>query len=466
MKRIYMNLIFFMGMSISMMANETLKIRNQELSFEYYKNTNVIIEGDALLKLRSNKLSEVLSNSTVDIKSEYAWICFENISAESLRGSNLIDKIYVNGEKALDGINVEIKSYYSGSYIRLVASKDYSPVILNHNSKRKQTAKINEVYINDNIPVGDNNITEFYLKRGNMIVLADNPDGTGNSQVFMAIDHDCDIKLEDYLANKVSFMRVTPWNYVSKRGLGGLSKNEADIDKLLGAEWYYNWGTHAPNSPTLDFAPMFWGRWGMEKNIDYVTTKQYTNHILSFNEPDNKGESNIDPVDAAKLYIPLLKSGLRMGSPACCEGVWKTWLSTFMDECRKNGARVDFICIHWYDWGNWCSSENLNPDIDKQVARFKADIDACYEKYKLPIWITEFNANKNRPHNIHTEFLNKAIIMLEEHPAVERYAYFQPFGGNGNFFENRRLTEVGKAYGKVKSNPSVKEINARPLHKK
>ena len=86
MKRIYMNLIFFMGMSISMMANETLKIRNQELSFEYYKNTNVIIEGDALLKLRSNKLSEVLSNSTVDIKSEYAWICFENISAESLRG--------------------------------------------------------------------------------------------------------------------------------------------------------------------------------------------------------------------------------------------------------------------------------------------------------------------------------------------------------------------------------------------
>ena len=97
----------------------------------------------------------------------------------------------------MDGINVEIKSYYSGSYIRLVASKDYSPVILNHNSKRKQTAKINEVYINDNIPVGDNNITEFYLKRGNMIVLADNPDGTGNSQVFMAIDHDCDIKLED-----------------------------------------------------------------------------------------------------------------------------------------------------------------------------------------------------------------------------------------------------------------------------
>ena len=76
MKRIYMNFIFFMGMSISMMANETLKIRNQELSFEYYKNTNVIIEGDALLKLRSNKLSEVLSNSTVDIKSEYAWICF------------------------------------------------------------------------------------------------------------------------------------------------------------------------------------------------------------------------------------------------------------------------------------------------------------------------------------------------------------------------------------------------------
>ena len=45
--------------------------------------------------------------------------------------------------------------------------------------------------------------------------------------------------------------------------------------------------------------------------------------------------------------------------------------------------------------------------------------------------------------------------MLEAQPHVERYAYFQPNGGNGDFLKGDALTDVARAYDCMPSQPSI-----------
>ena len=49
--------------------------------------------------------------------------------------------------------------------------------------------------------------------------MAVNADGTGKSQVFIASETDIEIhSLPESLQSNVSFIRVLPWNWVSKKG--------------------------------------------------------------------------------------------------------------------------------------------------------------------------------------------------------------------------------------------------------
>lgn len=88
----------------------------------------------------------------------------------------------------------------------------------------------------------------------------------------------------------------------------------------------------------------------------------------------------------------------------------------------------------------------------------KTRVTAAYNYYKMPIWITEFNANRNRSRAVQDAFLQLALPWLESTPYVERYAYFQPIGGNGDFLDaSGNLTSTGLIYLNHISTPSIKE---------
>jgi len=73
---------------------------------------------------------------------------------------------------------------------------------------------------------------------------------------------------------------------------------------------------------------------------------------LTFNEPDNPDQSNIEVSTALTRYTNLLSIGRRMGSPVVTEGGrGDAWLLTFMQQARDAHLRVDFLSVHWYDWG-------------------------------------------------------------------------------------------------------------------
>ncbi len=197
---------------------------------------------------------------------------------------------------------------------------------------------------------------------------------------------------------------------------------------------------------------MTWGAsWVTETKIDQYISKPGITTILSFNEPDAAGQANVLVNNAVPLYKKVLRTGYRMGSPAPTEGEWDNWLLDFMNLARQDTLRVDYIAVHWYDWGNWLSTLNPSPTAASILNRLKSYINAVYNLYKKPIWITEFNCNKNRTLQTHIDFMALALPYLDSDPRIERYAYF--FEDNMPAHANGTLTTLGQLYTNHASTP-------------
>ena len=80
-----------------------------------------------------------------------------------------------------------------------------------------------------------------------------------------------------------------------------------------------------------------------------------------------------------------------------------------MKKAKDQDLQVDFIALHYY--------RGRNPDDLENY------IEGLAKKYKLPIWLTEFNGWSG-PEDEHYKFLKKALRFLEKSKDVERYAYF------------------------------------------
>ena len=69
-------------------------------------------------------------------------------------------------------------------------------------------------------------------------------------------------------------------------------------------------------------------------------------------------------VDTSLTYYKnLLKTGLRMASPACRQGAVFNWLVDFNEKAINQDIRIDVIAVHWYDWSsNPENSPNESPN--------------------------------------------------------------------------------------------------------
>jgi hypothetical protein len=318
------------------------------------------------------------------------------------------------------------------------------------------TCLVNTIYKGTSVPSSLNNlVSSFVLQKGYMATLAENEDGSGNSYPFMAVATNLTVNLNTTLNDKVSFIRVLPIVNTLKKGAG--FQDNTVIDKL-NVSWFYDWGPNDVSTSTREYALMAWGAGGASQtNVNNYIAKTDINHLLSFNEPDNTDQSNILYTAAVPLHDDLAATGYRLGSPATTEGEAQTgkWLGNFMALANTNNVRVDYVAIHWYDWGSWGSTGNTTPDPNGVFSRFKTYVNNIYNLYSKPIWITEFNANRNTTSQTHIDFMALAIPWLESQSFVERYAYFfppalPPVDANGT------LTAIGTAYKNFTSTPSIK----------
>ena len=358
---------------------------------------------------------------------------------------------------------LRIDNYYqNGSVVRPSHDNSSNLTVFSENNFNGEFGNISnsDVFADESIPSNlNNNISSFKLKKGFMATFAENNDGTGNSKVFIASEGDVVIdELSDYLNNKISFIRVLPWNWVSKKGTAG------DI-QYMNNNWFYKWSNNGDSDLDREYTPMAWGKGAADddNDIEIIKSKYKSTHILAFNEPDDcNGQSgqygNMCVVDTSLTYYKnLLKSGLRMVSPACRQDAVFNWLNEFNSKAIDENIRIDVIAVHWYDWGsNPQNSPNANPqDV---FNRFVNYLESVHQMYGLPIWITEFNANRHRNEWVHRQFLQLALPFLEETDYIERYSFFPPTTQVANFFDdNNNFTQIGEFYYNFNSSESMQE---------
>ncbi|GIJ76681.1 hypothetical protein Xph01_11130 [Micromonospora phaseoli] len=224
----------------------------------------------------------------------------------------------------------------------------------------------------------------------------------------------------------------------------------ADAIRDAGASWYHDWSASNSDVPaTAEFVPMIWGA-AFVNDADLATAQQSGRTLLGFNEPDLPSQANMSVDHALDLWPRLQGTGMRLGSPAVAFGADTPggWLDQFLAGTRQRGLRVDFITLHWY-------GSDFGDDAANHLMQY---VHAVHERYRLPIWVTEFGLIdfSRDPHRYPTPqqlvtFISKATAALQATPYVERYAWFAlPANGkhaaHGLYRENGTATEAGAAY--------------------
>jgi hypothetical protein len=187
--------------------------------------------------------------------------------------------------------------------------------------------------------------------------------------------------------------------------------------------WHYSWGNilseYEPDS--VDFVPMIWGSaWADDatfNELKVLKAEGKIKYLLGFNEPNKTDQSNMTVEEAVSLWPQLMEVGVPLGSPAVAgTTVDNPWLKQFMTQASQNNLRVDFIAVHQYSIDN--------------VPNFIQSLQDLYDKYKLPLWITEFavadwNATTAQENKYSQEFvlnfMKNLLPELEKLDFVHRY---------------------------------------------
>ena len=451
--------------SLVMEASKTIDISDGTLSGYSISGGSLNLNDNSYVNLTANE--PLLNAVQVNLNSNISWLRLDKVNP-TLAYENFATQLSVFDAAANYPTTIRFDNYYEQGVVIRTQNSGTMPLRIYSNENLEGTETllaVNQVYSGAGIPNQMNNtMRSFHLKKGYMLTLASNEEGTGKSKVFIASEEDLQIQsLPDYLIDTVSFLRITPWNWVSKKGTAG---------DIVGMDttWFYKWNNQGTSDFQREYTPMSWGYGGADdmEDVNLYRTKYKATHVLGFNEPDDcNGQSgqynNLCDVNVALgVYENLMKTGLRLVSPACRQGAAFDWLDTFNQQAIQNDIRIDVIAVHWYDWG---SNPESTPTTDPNniFNRFKGYLTAVHNLYGLPLWITEFNGNKYRTQEVNRQFMALAIPYLETLDYVERYAWFEPQNvtvpedpGNAEFYDDAmNLTDIGLFYKNSPSTPSI-----------
>jgi hypothetical protein len=259
----------------------------------------------------------------------------------------------------------------------------------------------------------NNQISSFKLKKGYMATFAQNQNGTGYSKVFIADQEDITVStLQFALNNEVSFVRVFPWRYTEKKGMGWSINSPI---RALRGSWFYNWGPSTTEGVAdIEYVPCKWTAWNdVDSQWQTILNNNTSSHLLGFNEPDGETQANMSLELMLRRWPKMLESGMRLGSPAMASDL--NLLYAFMDKCDELNYRVDFVAMHDYGEGT--------------AQAFYNKCKAIHDRTGRPIWIKEFNFGgtwtSGKPTYAQSAARIKEIIeRYDKEGIIERYAIF------------------------------------------
>lgn len=414
----------------------SLSVHDEVRTFGTLNWTEVTMTGQS--ELRITGAGNPLHGSIVHLNSDDAWLLLTNVAPSAVNAA-FLKQVRVNGAPAVLGTNVRVVQYELGTVV-IPHAADFEPLeafSLPHFEGASKTFGQYTYYDSaGELGVVASNISSFKLKRGYMATISNQPNGSGWSQVFVAQDSDLDVAvLPEGLDNNVQYVYVVPWRWVSKKGSSDLAP------ETLNAAWHYNWNNSLNSPLDWEYVPIRQQRWWP----GYPFNKPDSTILLGYNEPNNPVEDAYQTlgngsVDAAIAAWPELEAtGLRLGSPAVTDG-GKAWLYEFMDKAIAAGRRVDFIAIHNYQANHTAGS----------LYNWLKDV---YDRYHLPIWITEFNNGANWTGGTDPTYEQNAaaigsfINMFDETPWIERYSIYSRVEAVREMtYADGTLTPAGQVY--------------------
>jgi Glycosyl hydrolase catalytic core len=281
----------------------------------------------------------------------------------------------------------------------------------------------------------------------------------------------------------------------SKKGfvVGNEDPTGAGKVAALNAKWYYTWG-YLPSTPpaSVPFTPMFWNVNKQSSTVAESVTKSnqiltqlqtlnvagQENILLAYNEPDGTNadaQANMTVGQAVQYWPQLVATGRRLGSPVMYGSTTQApktpnpnntpasgftslvqldisntgtpnvvtldpaniWLDNFLVQISNLNPKKfpDFICIHWY-----------GPPKATSLTDY---LTAVYNKYKLPIWVTEYSCadwdatccpnqhtagfdwsiptTTNITTNATAQFMRDTISFMNSSSFIERYSWKERF---------------------------------------
>ncbi|HEX8424812.1 glycosyl hydrolase [Hymenobacter sp.] len=357
-----------------------------------------------------------LAGSLLDLRSDNVWLYFDNIRP-SVFNKRYLAHVLVNGQRAQIDTTVRLVQYLQGCVLISQPATYQALTVFTGTSLGGSSQALNlyTPYKSAELGAFNNTIASFRLKKGYMATFAENETGSGTSKVYIAADQDVVInQLPTGLRNNISFVLVRPWRWVAKKGwTSGYS-----LSDTLRCAWNYNWNNNDNSTLDQEYVPIRQTRWWPDYGVS--GSKRNVTHFLGFNEPNAPEQANMTVNQAVAEWPNLLRSGLRVGSPAVTDG-GLGWLYSFMDKCDSANFRVDFVAVHYY---RGCQSARQYYDFLKGI----------HDRTGKPIWITEWNNGANwtntascpKPtYQQQAERIQQFLTMLDTTSFVERYSLYE-----------------------------------------
>lgn len=457
------NLFFLLALlsvvmpSVGQTTRTAVVVNNEKVTVSDYIDKDVTVSGKSELHITGT--GTLLSNTEINLVSMDAWLFFDNLRPQTVV-DNLLTNVKVNGQAAANKTNCRVAIYAHGTVVMPYPSTIKPLEVFSGQNFTGESASYDVHTFYKGLGALENKIRSFRLKRGYMATLANNTDGTGYSRVFIADDADIEVPVISSLLDKtVSFIRVMPWEYVTKKGWCGTGSGGGPDAEMVNGTWWYSWSADQNSRTNQEYVPikqnLGWPGW------TEINNKQNVSHLLGFNEPNRPDQSNMTVAQALAAWPDYLKSGLRLGSPSPSDpfGSNGAWLYEFLDSCKARNYRVDYVAVHCY----WAKSPQ----------QWYNDLKYVHDRTGLPIWITEWNNGANWTNETWptsdrsysdanaTKQLNdiKAILnVLDTASFVERYSIYNWVQDARAMILNGSLTKAGQYY---KDNKSVMAFNRK-----
>ena len=378
---------------------------------------------------------------------DHAVLILSNIKPS--KASTWLKYIQINGVKAVNNTNCQIKLYNRGCIILPYAGGDNFKPLTVYSEKNFEGESCNDFglentggYMNTLTDAKLNNrISSFKLKRGYMVTFSLKKDGRGYSRCFIAADSDIEMAtMPGILDNSISSYRVFKWYDAGKKNIA--SCTDKTILSALNVQSCYDWGQgNASLLPDYEWvANHIYEDWPTTSTIGSITQSP---HTKANNEPRNTSDDH--PQDLTTIldnWENMMRTGLRLCSPASWDGsdYWNAtgFLADFLDSIDARGWRCDIIDLHCYwpesNFGNTANWAN---------------------KYKRPVWISEWcwgaSWNKNGAFASGVtkqqvkEALERICTKLNSYDYIERYYYWNSEAAISKIYDGG-LTPAGEMY--------------------